>query len=326
MLSTIPLTAIERPRIALRPVRRESLEYNELVESVAKDGVLQPILVRPLYCSGCEQKECTASCTISKVDGYQIVEGWHRYEAAKEAGLSEIPCLVREMSDEQVMIFQLKCNTIRPLTYSFEFARRLKKLMEDGYSLPQLSKLIDKSQKWIKDQIHLNRLCGPARKPTESGEIELRAALALANLPEELQVKFVDDAISMPTKEFVDRAEAANRDFKQYLLEERERNRKIGAAKPCIRAVNVMRREALEPKHAHNVLKAMDAKTAIEGWEACLAWAFQLDPISVERRLQGAKETVREKQMKASEYRKTNRELIKKFINPQSHTGDYQHG
>jgi ParB/RepB/Spo0J family partition protein len=305
---TIPVDQILKPRISLRPVRRKAPEYVELVESVKKDGVLQPILVR------------------SKEDKYEIVEGWHRYEAALEAGLNDMPCIIKDLTDQEVLILQLKCNAIRPKTASFEYARRLKILMEQGFTLAELSSIIDKSPAWIRDQIQLNRLCEEAREPVERGEINLSSALALANLPTDIQSKFVDDAISMKSVEFVPRAKTALRDFKSYLLQLREENKKFGAVTPELRATNAIKQEALKPKHAKEVLKAVKAKTPLDGWNACLSWIFKIDPVTVENRINRRQEIKNEHIVNREEFRKTNQELIEKFVKHQSRTGDYKHG
>jgi len=300
----VAMTKLIAPARALRPIRRNDPEYVELVGSIRKDGILQPILVRP------------------KDDKYEIVEGWHRMEAAREAGLDEVPCLIKEMTDKEVLIYQIKCNAIRPKTRSFEYARRLKTLMEEGVTIQELSAIIDKSVKWIMDQLALNRLCEAARGPVERGEIKMKAVLALANLPEDLQEKFVDDAIAMSAVEFEVRAKAALRDFKAYLLKELKRNREIGAVTPQLRSVVQLRKEAYESKHAKKVLKETGAKTPLEGWEACMSWLFQLDPVSVERRKRNEKEKA--ERMNNSEFRKWNRRIINKFVKPQSRTGDYR--
>lgn len=323
----IPLTEIKKPRISLRPVRRTSTEYVELRESIQKDGVLQPILVRPEYCVGCPHRECLLEdCETDKSeDDFDIVEGWHRYEAAKEVGLTVIPSMIREMTNPQVLIFQLKCNAIRPTTASFEYARRLKLIMREGYTLAELSKLIDKNPTWIRNQLYLNRLCEDARGPVERGDIKMMAAVALANLPTDLQVKFIDDAIRMNQTDFVERANAARRDFQAFLLHEQQEDREIGAARPELRAVNVLKREAVKPKHAKEVLPTMNATTALQGWNAAMAWAFKLDPISVERRKQRYKEKQNEGLATREEYRQLNRAMIRKFVHHQSSTGDYRH-
>lgn len=303
---TILLSEIDKPRISLRPVRRASPEYAEMVSSITKDGILQPILVRP------------------KDGRFEIVEGWHRYEAAKEAGLESIPCLVRDLTDEEILVLQIKCNSIRPVTRTFEFARRLKILMEKGFTLPELCAKIDKTPKWVRDQLQLNRLCEEARPPFERGEIKMTAALALANLPTELQSKFVDDSVSMKTSKFVERAKTANRDYKAYLLRLSTKDYEKGAISPKPRAINVMKREALKPQNAIKVLKAAKAETPLDGWVACLQWVFKLDPISVENRKAGRKEKEKDAEVRANqeEWRKLNRDLIKKFVHNKLETGD----
>lgn len=303
---SIPLTDLLKPKISLRPVRKRSPEYIELVESVRKDGILQPILVRPR-------------------DGkYEIVEGWHRFEAAKEAGLTVMPCMIREMSDLEVMVFQLKCNAIRPKTTSFEYARRLKILMRAGMSMKELSKLIDKTPTWIRSQLYLNRLCEEARGPVENGDIKMAAAVALANLPADLQPKFIDDAIRMKQVDFLERAKAALRDFKAYLLHLQQEDREVGAVTPKLRAINVLKREAVEPKQATEVIEATGATTALQGWSACMAWMFKLDPISVERRKTTRKEKEEQGLATREEYHHLNRTMIKQFVHHQSQSGDYR--
>jgi len=323
----IELKRIARPRKTLRPVRRNDPDYECMVMSVRKDGVLQPILIRPDYCIGCKAETCEGpACQRRAVEhDYENVEGCHRYEAAKENGLDTIPAHIREMTDQEVLVVQIKCNAIRPKTHTFEYARRLKMLMENGATLPQLSVMVDKPQKWIQDQLQLNRICPEARPAFERGEIKMTAGLALANLPTDLQPKFLDDAIALPATEFRERASAANRDFKSFLLQLQQEDREIGAATPKLRAINVLKKESLKPSNAKGVLKAVGAKTPQDGWLACLQWMFRLDPISVEKRKAGREETENAR-LSQSEFHRTNREMIEKFVNPESPTGDHRNG
>jgi len=160
----------------------------------------------------------------------------------------------------------------------------------------------------------------------EAGQMTMKAALALANLPEDLQPKFLDDAITMDTNEFCVRAKAALRDFKAYLLRVQQDEKQLGAVIPKLRAVNVLKRESITPKYSENVLKKSKAKTPADGWNACMSWIFGIDPVSVERRINNRKDEEHATQMSAAEYRKANREMIKKFVKPTSKTGDYRNG
>jgi hypothetical protein len=231
--------------------------------------------------------------------------------------------MIREMTDRQVLIFQLKCNAIRPKTALFEYARRLKILMKEGHTAASLSKLIDKTPRWIQTQLYLNRLCEEARGPVENGDITMGSALALANLPADLQPKFIDDAIKMKQVDFLERANAANRDFKAYLLHVQQEDREVGAVTPKLRAINVLKREAVKPKQAKTVIEATGATTALQGWSACMSWMFKLDPISVERRKTNRKEKEKGTANQA-EYHHLNRDMIKKFVHHQSSSGDYR--
>jgi ParB family chromosome partitioning protein len=94
--STLPVPLARIIISATQPRRYFAPEAMQmLVESVKKDGVLQPILVRPFG------------------DKYELVAGERRYRAAKEAGLTDIPAVVREMSDSEAVRFALMENLQR---------------------------------------------------------------------------------------------------------------------------------------------------------------------------------------------------------------------
>jgi ParB family chromosome partitioning protein len=293
----LKIREIQKPRLALRPVRRQAAEYVELVNSIRKDGVLQPILVRP------------------KDDGYELVDGWHRLEAGKEAGLSMIPVVIKEMSDREVLVTQVKCNSIRPVTNRFEYAKRLKLLMEEGYTLNQLSVLIDKSPEWIRDQLQLNRLDESLRSYMTNNEIPMKSALALSNLPAELQHKFIDDALKMPAKEFEARAKSALRDFKAYMIDRRQEEIKRGGLEPRLRGQAVLRKEAFDLERGRDIIERDELETAEEGWEACMAWLFRLDKDDIESRKKGEALKERDKiRYNNEEWRKVNQKILEKYL------------
>ena len=95
--------------------RREFDEKSmaELADSISQHGVLQPLLVRPLFGGG-----------------YQIVAGERRWRAARMAGLSEVPAMVREMSDSEVMELALIENLQREDLTPLEESRGYQTLME----------------------------------------------------------------------------------------------------------------------------------------------------------------------------------------------------
>ena len=107
----LPIHVLREPKVKLRDVNREILEYLEMRDSIRDHGILQSLLVRP------------------QGDGYEIIEGLHRYTGAKEVGLQTLPCIIRQCSDDEVLVLQLQANAISPETKLAEYAQQLKRLM-----------------------------------------------------------------------------------------------------------------------------------------------------------------------------------------------------
>ena len=120
---TIKLSEIEPNRAQpRREFDEESLA--ELADSIAQHGVLQPLLLRPLMGGG-----------------YQIVAGERRWRAARMAGVYEVPAIVREMTDHEVMELALIENLQREDLTVLEEARGYQTLM-DTYGMTQDLSLI----------------------------------------------------------------------------------------------------------------------------------------------------------------------------------------
>lgn len=98
VLKSIPLSLIRENPVALRNVNRKGEGYLGLVDSVRKDGVLNAIVVR-------EIKDPTNGNVV-----YGLVDGLHRFSAASDAGLTEIPAQVKDMDDAAVLEAQLIAN------------------------------------------------------------------------------------------------------------------------------------------------------------------------------------------------------------------------
>jgi len=262
----LPLEKLYPPKVMLRPVRRSSVEFTELVNSIRTDGILQSLLVRP-----CE-------------DGHEIVEGEHRRQAAKLADKTLIPCIVRDMDDQEALIIQLKANAVRPQeTQPYEYARRLKKLLDDGMTLASLSNKIDKSPDWLRKMLRLINLRDEAIEPVNRGDIPLKSAMALSTLPTYLQEKFVDDAVIMKPQCFVMRVNKARLDYEAQVTGQKYTNLKKGVW-PSIRPLADLKEELEGFKQAQAVIEANGCKTPLDGWKACLAWMLRVDPESIKQR------------------------------------------
>ena len=130
-------------------------EMQELVESIRSCGILQPLVVRP------------------HAGAYQIVAGERRYQAAQRAGLSTVPCVVREVADDEVLTLALIENLQRSDLNPLEEALGYRSLMEEGgLTQEQVAKAVGKS------------------RPAVSN------AMRLLELPEEVQLLLQDGVIS----------------------------------------------------------------------------------------------------------------------------------
>lgn len=114
----------------------------ELADSIAQHGVLQPLLVRPIADGG-----------------YQIVAGERRWRASRMAGLTEVPVVIRELTDSETMELALIENLQREDLSPVEEAMGYKQLMDEyGFSQDQVSKTVGKSRPSVANALRLLNL------------------------------------------------------------------------------------------------------------------------------------------------------------------------
>ena len=141
----------------------------ELADSIAQHGLLQPLLVRPLFGGG-----------------YQIVAGERRWRAARMAGLSEVPAVVREMSDHEVMELALIENLQREDLTPLEEANGYQTLLDKyGMTQDEVAKTVGKSRPAVANALRLLHLPEAIREMVERGELSAGHARALLAFPDE---------------------------------------------------------------------------------------------------------------------------------------------
>ena len=138
----------------------------DLADSIREHGVIQPLLVRPLP-SG----------------GYQLVAGERRWRASRMAGLSEVPVVIRELSDHETMELALIENLQRQDLNPIEEAEGYERLMKQfGLTQEQVSKRVVKSRSAVANALRLLALPTEVRTMVSEGEISgghARAVLAV---------------------------------------------------------------------------------------------------------------------------------------------------
>lgn len=165
--STLPISEINpnkgQPRKTFRPE-----ELAELADSIKQNGILQPLLVR------------------KKGSGYEIVAGERRYQAAKAAGLTEIPVVIRDISDDDVFKLALIENLQRSDLSPLEEAQGYRQLIkEKGLTQEELAKILSMSRSAITNTLRLLDLPKEVQELVEEGKLTAGHARAILAVPSE---------------------------------------------------------------------------------------------------------------------------------------------
>ncbi|MDP5103233.1 MAG: ParB/RepB/Spo0J family partition protein [Erythrobacter sp.] len=146
---------------------------DELASSIASRGVIQPIIVRP-HPNG---------------EGYQLVAGERRWRAAQKARLHEIPALVRNLSEREVMALALIENLQREDLNPVEEARAYQRLSdEEGMIQVDIAKLVDKSRSHVANMQRLMSLPEPVLVLVEQGKLSTGHVRALIGRDDAVQI------------------------------------------------------------------------------------------------------------------------------------------
>jgi len=164
-LQTLALDALQpgkyQPRTRMDP---GSLE--ELAASIKAQGVMQPILVRPVNGTG-----------------YEIIAGERRWRAAQIAELSEVPCLVREIPDEAALAMSLIENIQREDLNPLEEAGGIQRLIDEfGMTHQQAADAVGRSRPAASNLLRLLNLARPVQELLMAGDIDMGHARALLPL------------------------------------------------------------------------------------------------------------------------------------------------
>jgi ParB family transcriptional regulator, chromosome partitioning protein len=140
-------------------------QLQELVDSIREKGILQPLLVR------------------RKSDGYELIAGERRWRAAQRAGLREIPILVKDVSDSEMLELSLIENIQRENLNPIEEAEAYKRLMEQFHlTQEEISKKVGKDRTTIANMVRLLRLPPEIKLSLAEGKITMGHARAFLSL------------------------------------------------------------------------------------------------------------------------------------------------
>ncbi|MGB3289899.1 MAG: ParB/RepB/Spo0J family partition protein [Burkholderiaceae bacterium] len=163
--------------------RMDEGALNELADSIRAQGIMQPILVRPL-----DGKD---------VGKYEIIAGERRYRAAKLAGLKEVPVLVREVADENAAVMALIENIQREDLNPLEEAHGVRRLLDEfGLTHEQAAQAIGRSRSATSNLLRLLNLTGPVQTMLLAGDIDMGHARALLATDAATQILLANEVIA----------------------------------------------------------------------------------------------------------------------------------
>ncbi len=153
-------------------------KLQELADSITQHGIIQPVVLRSLD------------------EGYEIVAGERRWRAARKAGLKKIPCVLKELTDEQNMLVAIIENMQREDLNPIEEAEGLSRMIEVyGLTQEQVSRGVGKSRPYITNSLRLLKLPENIRDMTRDGKLSAGHARALIGLKDKDEQKKIAQKI-----------------------------------------------------------------------------------------------------------------------------------
>jgi len=149
-------------------------KIQELAQSIKENGLIQPIIVRQ-----------------SPVIGYEILAGERRYRASIAAGLSEIPVIIKKLSDQDMMVHSIIENLQREDLNPIEEAKAYQSLIEKGYTHADIAAKMGKSRPYITNLVRLLTLPDFILNEVEAGKLSQAHARLLIQLSTDEQKKLL---------------------------------------------------------------------------------------------------------------------------------------
>ena len=284
-LKAVPISEIRENPVALRSVNRDSEGFKGMVDSVRTNGILNPINVR-------RKTEGKGG----KPDGkqYEVIDGLHRYTAATEAGLTEIPAQVFEMADADALVAQIVGNFHKVQTKPVEYTRGLLRILSQNpfMTISELAAMLSVTPGFIDQRLNLTKLDPKIAELVDSGQINLSNAFPLAKLPIEEQNEWVERAMTQGAGEFGPAALARHKAIQAAKRAGREAAPAVFEPIAHLRQLKDIKDEYMVPSRAlalitRNNVDPTDAKAV---FALAIAWTLCMDKDSKEAAIVADKE------------------------------------
>lgn len=271
-LEHVKLERIRENPAALREVKRDSEKYLELVDSVKAKGILNPPLGR----------KCIDPETNEEYIG--LIDGLHRFSAAKDAGLTEMPMLIKDMDEVGVLEAQLAANLFKIETKPAEYAKQLNRLLalDPFLSMANLAERLTVSTSWLSERLGLVKLTEKIAALVDNGDICVSNANHLAKLPPEEQENFADRAQTDSPQKFIPEVQSRLTEIRAAKREGRNASPEEFVPNPRMRKLAQIKSELVNQEVGKVICNKFSLGTAEEGFAMAMKWLLQVDPDSIE--------------------------------------------
>ena len=189
-------------------------KIQELAQSIKENGLIQPIIVRK-----------------SPVLGYEILAGERRYRASIVAGLSEVPVIVKQLSDQDMMLYSIIENLQRENLNPIEEAKAYQSLIDKGFTHTEIAEKMGKSRPYITNLVRLLGLPKHILIEVESGRLSQAHARLLIQLSSDKQDKLLNriqtENLSVrQVEQILQKTKKSSRKEKDHFVKEEEQKLK----------------------------------------------------------------------------------------------------
>jgi ParB family chromosome partitioning protein len=182
--STLPVSRIQAGKYQPR-TRMDDGSLSELAASIKAQGIMQPVLVRPIGGSD------------AAAPRYEIIAGERRFRAAQLAGLDEIPVLVREVDDQNAAAMALIENIQREDLNPLEEAQGIARLISEfDFTHEQAANAVGRSRSAVSNLLRLVNLAQPVQTMLMAGDIDMGHARALLAVDAASQIALANQVIA----------------------------------------------------------------------------------------------------------------------------------
>ncbi|MBN3722878.1 ParB/RepB/Spo0J family partition protein [Burkholderia sp. Ac-20379] len=178
-LNTLPLDKLQAGKYQPR-TRMDEGALQELASSIRAQGVMQPILVRPVG-----------------ADRFEIIAGERRFRASRLAGLTEVPVLIKEVSDQAAAAMALIENIQREDLNPLEEAHGIQRLLDEfNFTHEQAAESVGRSRSAVSNLLRLLNLAAPVQTMLLAGDLDMGHARALLAVDAATQITLAHQVVN----------------------------------------------------------------------------------------------------------------------------------